>query len=318
MPASPPRYLFAALCATIGACSYDFDAPFDTKSGEEPPDAFVGEDAKTDRQLSDGQADAPSDVMDTDTTDDSASSDAAHDSQPDAPSPDAACEGPQKQCGDACVNIDDPAWGCTPVSCVPCVNAAPHAAVTCSNGSCALGPCESGWGNCDGVLSNGCETSTLSSEAHCGKCGEVCSLPHSSEACANGSCTIVSCNSSYMDCNGFEGDGCEADLDEPETCGSCSNACPIRPHAVTLCDAGACSFACSGNYEDCNGVALDGCEADVTSDKLNCEQCGNQCTVASVPHVVPTCEWPFGCLTACESGWGNCDADWTNGCECAM
>jgi hypothetical protein len=55
----------------------------------------------------------------------------------------------------------------------------------CSNGSCALGACNSGFGACDDDLENGCETNLKESAEHCGKCDRPCE----SGTCVDGQCT---------------------------------------------------------------------------------------------------------------------------------
>src|SRR5688572_12270251 len=58
-----------------------------------------------------------------------------------------------------------------------------HGSADCSGGSCAL-MCEIGYADCDGVSSNGCELSTITSITSCGGCGRSCSNVHGSVACA--------------------------------------------------------------------------------------------------------------------------------------
>lgn len=50
---------------------------------------------------------------------------------------------------------------------------------------------------------------------------------------------------------------------------------------------------------------------------MNCGACGVVCT-ATLPHTRPGCVERGGvqvCAWGCETGWGNCDGDPTNGCE---
>jgi len=62
-------------------------------------------------------------------------------------------------------------------------NVATH---TCAAGSCGVGTCAMGFGNCDGMAANGCETNTQTSAAHCGACNNACP---SGQSCAAGVCT---------------------------------------------------------------------------------------------------------------------------------
>jgi hypothetical protein len=315
LPSRCPPSVAVVLCLALSACSYDFDGPFDGAGGGQGVDGSVGGDAQTDQQVVDQHAEPPIDVPGSDSHDGPAESDVVEDAPTDTPGSDVACTAPQKLCGSACVNMDDPAYGCSPDGCAPCVSGEPHATVACANGSCVLGACAPGWDDCDNDATNGCETNTDSEKYDCGGCGVACTIPHSSEECVGGTCTFVSCVSGYDNCNGVEADGCESDLDDPSTCGSCFNACASPPHATAQCSGDTCSFNCTGDYEDCNSDSSDGCEADL-SGPANCHGCGNVCPTESAPHLVPACDWLVGCTSVCETGWGNCDGDWTNGCEC--
>ncbi len=61
----------------------------------------------------------------------------------------------------------------------------PHAEVTCGGANCVVRLCDRGWGNCDEVQNNGCETNLLTTHAHCGSCGEPCAP---GEVCEDGRC----------------------------------------------------------------------------------------------------------------------------------
>lgn len=59
-----------------------------------------------------------------------------------------------------------------------------NATASCGGGSCALGACNTGFGNCDGNANNGCETS-LGTTSNCSACGDVCG---SGKPCQNFRC----------------------------------------------------------------------------------------------------------------------------------
>jgi hypothetical protein len=61
-----------------------------------------------------------------------------------------------------------------------------NAVARCADGACGI-ECVAGFGNCDGSLTNGCETS-LSSTTNCGACGRACAA---GTACVGGSCAPV-------------------------------------------------------------------------------------------------------------------------------
>ena len=145
----------------------------------------------------------------------------ANDSGP----PPAACGAAQKVCGNQCESIDDPAFGCLDPSCAACNP--PNAIAVCSQGSCAIQDCKTGWADCDGDPSNGCEADLLSVD-NCGSCGNSCSDPHALlETCVKvpilGIKCIGTCNPGWADC----GDGvCDVNIEtDPNNCGQCNNVC---------------------------------------------------------------------------------------------
>lgn len=63
----------------------------------------------------------------------------------------------------------------------------PGATRACVMGSCRYA-CIGSRGDCDGIPSNGCETTTSTSAQHCGACGRACVAPYN--ACTMGVCII--------------------------------------------------------------------------------------------------------------------------------
>jgi hypothetical protein len=53
-----------------------------------------------------------------------------------------------------------------------CINE--HGAASCSTGACEIS-CELGYADCDGIIENGCETSTTDDVLSCGSCELQCS-----------------------------------------------------------------------------------------------------------------------------------------------
>ncbi len=89
-----------------------------------------------------------------------------------------------------CAPICDPGWGdcngtvtdgceadtqTTVASCggcgIGCTN--PHGSTACVSGSC-IPSCDADFGNCDGIVNNGCETDLQTSAGNCGACGADC------------------------------------------------------------------------------------------------------------------------------------------------
>lgn len=143
----------------------------------------------------------------------------------------------------------------------------PHATGQCSAGSCTIGGCNSGYGDCNGLPGDGCEHSNASfgsDPTNCGGCGIVCMPPNAVGACVAGACTIGGCNSGFSNCNGMMADGCEYDdagfASDVANCGGCGVVC-APPNATGICAAGTCQVGgCSLGFHDKNGDPLDGCE----------------------------------------------------------
>lgn len=93
------------------------------------------------------------------------------------------------------------------------------------------------------------------------------------------------------------GSGCIDTRTDPANCGACGKACVSYPNANSTCTEGTCSFTCSKSYlrvfEDCNGIAADGCESNLASDRSNCGTCGNACAEGDT-CLASSCQKPLG------------------------
>ena len=87
----------------------------------------------------------------------------------------------------------------------------PNGTVACVNGGCAIGSCNVGFANCNGLYADGCEVNLNTNTSHCGACGVVCTPgPRvTAVACVNGNCKITGCQAGWLDANGIFSDGCE-------------------------------------------------------------------------------------------------------------
>lgn len=108
----------------------------------------------------------------------------------------------------------------------------------CQNGQCTIS-CAAGWGNCNGSVDDGCETSLSSNSNNCGACGRGCSKNHDTPNCMNGSCA-VSCDQNWGDCDANATNGCETDLTTDSDCGACGVKCGW----TKVCKPQASGYSC--------------------------------------------------------------------------
>lgn len=124
---------------------------------------------------------------------------------------------------------------------------------------------------------------TATDSANCGACGNVCTAPEGATATCNAGACGFSCNTGLDRC----GDRCSDTQTAINFCGLACVDCAALPHvnqSIVTCTHGNCALtgACATNYADCDGVAMTGCEADLTSPST-CGSCGNRCSGAT-PH----------------------------------
>jgi hypothetical protein len=113
-------------------------------------------------------------------------------------------------------------------------------------------------------------------------------------------------------CNGKD-DDCDSEIDEDEA----DTDCVFRMHASSYCSMGRCIIdECIGEYADCDGDALNGCEASLNS-VTNCGACDRNCE--SFDHVRNAyCAGGKCTALECEAGFADCDNDIETGCETSV
>jgi hypothetical protein len=193
-----------------------------------------------------------------------------------------------------------------PANCGGCatVCSLPHATSGCTSGACTIASCNTGFADCDGVASNGCETD-LSLPTHCGTCTNACAA---GMLCSGGSCVSM-CMPMQTVCNGSY---CANTTNDVNNCGSCGHVCSL-PNATSTCTSSACAIAsCATGFADCNGTASDGCEVNTTNDVNHCMSCTNKCTLANATAV---CSASACAISMCNMGFKDCDGVASNGCE---
>jgi hypothetical protein len=190
---------------------------------------------------------------------------------------------------------------CVSGACIGLVCADPG----CDNG--LIDPNEGGT-DCGGVCPDLCPTGEP-----CDVDGDCESGVCTSRVCVEASCTdlITNGEETDIDCGGANpacarcavGDDCLVDGD-CET-GSCVDA--------------SCALVCPANFDDCDGDAENGCEANLLTNLNHCGACARRC---SLPHAVSACS-AGECIIAtdaeglprCTAPFAACDADTANGCE---
>ena len=80
------------------------------------------------------------------------------------------------------------------------------------------------------------------------ECSPACANAHGTTRCVAGVCE-PECEDGYDDCDGIRENGCEASLNDAETCGSCETKCPAGD-GVATCTAKTCAVSCplTGTY----------------------------------------------------------------------
>ncbi len=159
-----------------------------------------------------------------------------------------------------------------------------NATAVCMAGGCRVSTCNTGFADCDGMPSNGCEQSVRSDNANCGACGNACT---SGRSCTNGACVCPSGQTFCMASN-----ACLNLQSDNNNCGACGNACG----GGTSCQMGVCR--CPTGQTLCGGVCVN-----LSNDLANCGTCGTRCASG---EVCSTVSGMTACRVSCPSGQQNC------------
>ena len=148
--------------------------------------------------------------------------------------------------------------------------------------------------------------------AHCGACDMPCPAepPNGLPQCGDGRCAVA-CDPGFADCDGLPGNGCEASLLDPETCGECTTACPDgSPLCEDLGDGPVCVVACGTAATRCATSCVN-----ISTDPRHCGRCGGACV--GPPNAAATCGEGI-CGFVCDPGFADCDRVADNGCEASL
>ncbi|APR82751.1 internalin, putative [Minicystis rosea] len=165
---------------------------------------------------------------------------------------------------DTCPNDKNPGQNLLtdPQSCGTCGNVCGMSA--CINGSCAISSCPTGFSDCNGVVSDGCEYANggfAGDPQNCGGCGLACSLPNADASCVSAKCAIAGCQTGFVDLDGDAANGCEytctKTAPDDVTCNGVDDDCDGQideDYAPVTCGVGACAATstCKLGVESCS------------------------------------------------------------------
>ncbi len=205
--------------------------------------------------------------------------------------------------GNGCeTNLRDTVAHCG--ACGAACGALPHATVVCRDARCAIGACETGWGDCNGNPGDGCETDLRVTTGSCGMCGRACALPRAVPRCAASACAVASCEMGFGNCDNNPANGCEVGFASTLAhCGRCGNNCPNRTNATRTCNGGNCGFSCNNGFGNCDGNGGNGCEANLNNSMAHCGGCSRACTAPSGGSAMCM---GGNCVRSCPGGQQNC------------
>ncbi len=210
------------------------------------------------------------------------------------------CSPGETECDGVCVDLDTDVNHCGHCDTICSVaNGTP----SCVSGSCGILSCDAGWDDCDSDYATGCEAD-LTSAATCGSCDNACHFDNAAASCDAGSCVMGACDTLWGDCDTDPANGCETDLrSDDSNCGECGRTCT----PPEFCTQGACGDTCAPGLDRCGDECVD-----LDTDVNHCGHCDTVCTVA---NGTPACVSRSCGIQSCNPGWGDCDSNYTTGCE---
>ncbi len=220
---------------------------------------------------------------------------------------DVGCAPPRRMCPDgACVdpNTDLANCGGCGQACAPA-----NATGTCVSGVCGVMACATGFRDCDGMASNGCEVDTRTSVTNCGSCGTTCTATNGTPACVAGACAVRECNPGYRNCDDVTANGCEVDTNTSMShCGACGRACA----SGQVCSMGVCQIDCAAPVTRCGEACFN-----LLDDESHCGSCTTACRADQI-CTAGSCVCPAGqevCGGTCQAVGAACTSTGNGGCE---
>lgn len=153
----------------------------------------------------------------------------------------------------------------------------------------------------------------------CDPCNGACAgLPRVLESsCVAGICKVVRCQMGYANCDPDTTNGCESDLSDAKTCGTCAVDCQrTLPNAVKpVCSGGVCAEdTCPEGKRHCSTNPAEMCETSVSVTE-HCGSCGNDCRSLLNTAAVSCPDGKSCVINHCADKWQDCDGKPSNGCE---
>jgi hypothetical protein len=108
---------------------------------------------------------------------------------------------------------------------------------------------------------------------------------------------------------------CVAESDPNFGCAAIGCAPCTLLNAVSICTpSGACALgACVGNFRNCSNNPTTGCETDIDHDPTHCGDCS--AAPCTTKNGTPGCSAGHCTTGACDTDWGDCNQNPTDGCE---
>lgn len=176
--------------------------------------------------------------------------------------------------------------------------ARPDACASCVPGElCSQGQCVKGCLATETKCGTSC-TDIKTDGKNCGGCNKACPMGYD---CTAGKCALAcpmgqSACDSTDDAGADAGPKCVDTKKDGQNCGSCGNVCTQTvDHGLPGCVSGTCGIgSCDMGWDDCDKMAMNGCEAELAVDKSNCGKCGVVCSVQT-----PVCAQGICKQTSC-------------------
>jgi len=168
------------------------------------------------------------------------------------------CPANFKKCGNKCVSVTDPTYGCGAATCdATTCPAAGTGTLVCQAGACVVGTCGAGTKKCGDKcvttdVNNGCADA-----AKCTACANTETCMGSPSVCACKAKTVTEACLNGQNCD-TASDGCGGTV----SCGTCSGSTPACVNKKCACKAKTVTEACL-NGQNC-GTAADGCGGTVS------------------------------------------------------